>query len=363
MNREIKKRYVDTIGFGILGLGMIAEFHVKAIQELTGCHFVAGYDNIPNRAADFCAKHGGAGYNNLASFMSDKNMDIVCIATPSGLHLDGAVAAAKAGKHIIVEKPLEITTARCDALIAEARANNVRLATIFPSRYHTLSGIIKKAVTQGRLGKIVLADAQIKWYRSQEYYDSGKWRGTWDLDGGGALMNQGIHAIDLLQWFMGNVSEVFALTATLAHERIEVEDTAAAVLKFANGAIGVIEGTTGAYPGFLKKIEICGSKGCITMEEENLTTWKFLEENSEDEEIRRHYGNVTQTGGGASNPAAIGHHGHKLLFESFVNALREDRPVDIDGTEGRKSVEIIEAIYRSATYHCPITLPLNITIK
>ena len=359
MDRLIKKRYVDAIGFGILGLGMIAEFHVMAIKELIGCRFVAGYDTIPGRAADFCTKHGGTGYDNLASFLSDENMDIVCIATPSGLHLDGAVAAARAGKHIIVEKPLEITTARCDVIIAEAGANKVKLATIFPSRYHAISGIVKSAITQGRLGKIVLADAQIKWFRSQEYYDSGKWRGTWNLDGGGALMNQGIHAIDLLQWLMGEVSEVFALTATLAHERIEVEDTAAAVLKFTSGAIGVIAGTTGAYPGFLKKIEICGSKGCITIEEENITTWKFAEEHSKDEEIRRQYGSATQTGGGASDPAAIGHHGHKLLFEAFVNALRDDRPVDIDGAEGRKSVEIIEAIYQSAKYHCPITLPLS----
>ena len=344
--------------FGILGLGMIAEFHVKAIKEISGCSFVAGYDIVPGKSADFCAKHGGTGYDDLASFLSDKNMDIVCIATPSGLHLDGAVAAARAGKHVIVEKPLEVTAARCDAIIAEARANHVRLATIFPSRYHALTGIIKKAIAQGRLGQIALADAQIKWYRTQAYYDSGKWRGTWSMDGGGALMNQGIHAIDLLQWFMGDVLEVYALTATLAHERIEVEDTGAAVLKFANGAIGVIEGTTGAYPGFLKKIEICGSTGSITMEEENITTWKFADEQSEDEEIRQKYGSIGQTGGGASDPAAISYIGHKLLFEDFVNALREDKPVGIDGAEGKKSVEIIEAIYRSAKNHCPVALPL-----
>jgi predicted dehydrogenase len=243
-----------TIGFGILGLGMIAEFHFKAIQELSGCRFVAGFDTIPGRAADFCAKHGGAAYDDLNAFLADREVDIVTVATPSGLHLDGALAAIKAGKHVIVEKPLEITTARCDSIIAEAKAKGVKVGTVFPSRYHGPSKIIKQAIEAGRLGRIVLADAQIKWYRSQEYYDSGKWRGTWQFDGGGALMNQGIHAIDLLQWFMGDVREVYAQTATLAHERIEVEDTAAAVLQFANGAIGVIEGTTSAYPGFLKKL-------------------------------------------------------------------------------------------------------------
>ena len=347
-----------TIGFGIIGPGMIAGFHVKAIKELDGCRFAAAYHPDPGRAADFCAKHGGKGYDDLASFMADKDIDIVSVTTPSGLHLDSALAAARAGKHVIVEKPLEVTAARCDAIIAEAKANNVKLGTIFPSRYHAPSGIIKKAVEQGRLGKIVLADAQIKWYRTQEYYDSGKWRGTWQYDGGGALINQGIHAIDLLQWFVGPVSEVSSYAATLAHERIEVEDTAAAVLKFSSGAIGVIEGTTSAYPGFLKKVEICGSKGCITMEEESITTWKFAEEQPEDEEIRRRYGSSTQTGGGASDPKAIGYHGHKMLFEAFVNSIRENKPFELDGVEGKKSVEIIEAIYRSAKSRAPVTLPL-----
>ena len=347
-----------TIGFGILGLGMIADFHLKAIQELNGCSFVAGFDTIPGRAADFCAKNGGKGYEDLNAFLADKNIDIVTIATPSGLHLDGALAAVKAGKHVIVEKPLEITAARCDTIIAEAKANKVKVGTIFPSRYHGASAIIKKAIQARRLGKIVLAEAQIKWHRTQEYYDSGKWRGTWALDGGGAMMNQGIHAIDLLQWLMGDVSEVFARTATLSHERIEVEDTAAVVLKFKNDAIGVIQATTSAYPGFLKKIEICGSKGCITLEEENIITWKFAEELPEDEEIRRKYSSANKTGGGASDPKAIGHHGHKMLFESFVNSVLEDKPVDIDGTEGRKAVEIIEAAYRSAKSNSPVKLPL-----
>ena len=348
-----------TFGFGILGLGMIAEFHLKAIQEISGCKFVAGFDVIPGRAAEFCAKHGGKGYDNLDAFLADKNIDIVTIGTPSGLHLDGALVAAKAGKHIIVEKPLEITTARCDAIIAEAKANRVKVGAVFPSRYHAASAVVKKAITSGRLGKITLAEAQIKWYRSQEYYDSGKWRGTWQLDGGGALMNQGIHAIDLLQWFMGPVSEVYAQTATLAHERIEVEDTAAVLLKFSNGAIGVIQGSTSAYPGFLKKIEICGSRGSITMEEENIITWKFDKEEPGDEDIRKQFGSATQTGGGASDPKAIGHHGHKLLFEAFAKSLRENKPVDIDGEEGRKAVEIIEAAYRSAKAHKPVELPLK----
>ncbi|MCL2381056.1 MAG: Gfo/Idh/MocA family oxidoreductase [Treponema sp.] len=347
-----------TIGFGIIGLGMIAEFHVKAIKELDGCRFAGGYNPRPGRAAEFCAKHGGTGYDDLNAFMANKDIDIVTIATPSALHLDGAVAAAKAGKHVIIEKPLEITAARCDIIINEARANNVKLGAIFQSRFHAAAGIVKKAIEEGRLGKIATADAQIKWYRTQEYYDKRKARGTLQQDGGGALMNQGIHAIDLLQWLMGDVTEVFAYAATIGHEGIDVEDTASAVLKFANGAVGVIQGTTSAYPGFLKKVEICGSKGCVTMEEENIITWKFTEELPEDEEIRKKYGSATATGGGASDPTAIGHHGHKMLFESFVESVREDKPVVLDGVEGKKSVEIIEAAYRSAKSRTPVTLPL-----
>jgi predicted dehydrogenase len=348
----------DSIGFGIIGLGMIADFHTQAIAGMEGCFFAAGFDALPGRAESFCTGHGGKPYASLDAFLADPDVKIVTIATPSGLHLDSAVAAARAGKHIIVEKPLEISAARCDVIIAEAEKNNVKLGTVFPSRYHRAARLVKDTIASGRLGKIVLADAQIKWFRTQEYYDSGKWRGTWEFDGGGVLMNQGIHGIDLLQWFMGDVAEVFAFSDTLAHERIEVEDTAAASLRFSSGALGVIEGTTGAYPGFLKKIEICGTKGCVTLEEENITTWQFAEETSEDENIRRAYRNAGGTGGGASDPKAIGYHGHRMLFESFVGAVREHKTPAIDGHEGRKAVEIIEGIYRSAKEHKPVALPL-----
>jgi predicted dehydrogenase len=346
-----------TIGFGIIGLGVIADFHVKAINELAGCKFIAGFDTYPGKAGAFCAARGARPYSSLESFLADPEIDIVTIATPSGLHLDGAVAAIRAGKHLIVEKPLEITTARCGAIIAEAEARKVKVGTIFPSRYYDSSRLVKQAVAEQRLGKIVLAGAQIKWYRSQEYYDSGEWRGTWKMDGGGALMNQGIHAVDLLQWLIGDVAEVYAYTGILVHERIEVEDAAVAGVRFVNGALGTIEATTGVYPGFPKKIEICGSQGCITLEEEGITTWQFAEERPEDELIRRQYLNPA-AGSGASDPAAIGHHGHRMLFESFVNAVREDKTPDIDGHEGKKAVEIIEGIYRSAGEHKPVALPL-----
>ncbi len=349
---------MKTLGFGVIGLGVISDVHAKAINDLPGCKLVAGLDAVEARAKQFGETYGCRGYTDLDAFLADEELDIVTIATPSGLHLSGALAAAKAKKHVIVEKPLEITKERCNQIIEACDANGVKLAGVFPSRYHEAPRLIKRAIEEGRFGKIVMADAQVKWFRTQAYYDSGAWRGTWKLDGGGALMNQSIHAIDLLQWFMGEVSEVFAFTGTLAHERIEVEDTAVAALRFANGAMGMIEGTTSAYPGFLKKIEILGTRGSVVLEEESIITWKFDEERPEDVAIRDRYLHGTSSGGGASDPKAIGYHGHKMLFESVVDSIRNDKPVEISGESARNAVEIIEAVYRSAHTGSKVTLPL-----
>ncbi len=351
---------MKKLGFGIIGLGMIAEVHAKAISELEGCRLVAGFDSYGERAKKFAEDHACRGYEDIDRFLADPELDIVTIATPSGLHLDGAVAAAKAGKHVIVEKPLEITKARCQEIIDVCASQGVKLTGVFPSRFHNAPILIKKAIEDGRFGKVVMADAQVKWFRTQAYYDSGAWRGTWKYDGGGALMNQSIHAIDLLQWFMGEVSEVSAFTGTLSHERIEVEDTAVAVLRFKNGAMGVIEGTTSAYPGFLKRIEILGTKGSAVMEEESIIKWQFEQELPEDAGIRDRYLHGTATGGGAADPKAIGYHGHKKLFESFVKSVSENAAVEITGESAAKAVEIIEAIYRSAQGNANVKLPLDV---
>ena len=274
-------------GFGIIGLGMISEFHASAIEHMKDARLVAGFDPVPGRAEAFAKKHGCRGYEKLEEFLKDPELEIVTVATPSGLHMDGAIAAANAKKHVIVEKPLDVTPEKCKAIVDACRKNGVKLSGIFPSRYHEVSQVIKNAIDKGRFGKIAFADAQIKWFRTQEYYDSGAWRGTWKMDGGGCLMNQGIHAIDLLQWFMGPVDEVSAFVNTVGHERIEVEDTAAVALRFRNGAVGTIEGSTCAYPGFLKRIEVMGTKGTAVMEEESLIKWEFAEETEEDKKIRR----------------------------------------------------------------------------
>jgi predicted dehydrogenase len=337
-----------SLGFGIVGCGMIAGFHAKAINEIDGAHLVACQSRRMEAAESFAAEHGGKAYAELADLLADDSIDVITVCTPSGAHLDPAVAAANAGKHVIVEKPLEVTTERCDKIIDACRKNGVTLSTIFPSRFHDSSILLKKAVDDGRFGTLTLGDAYVKWFRTQEYYDSGQWRGTWELDGGGALMNQAIHSVDLLLWLMGDVAEVSAQSATLAHERIEVEDVVTASLKFKNGALGVIEATTAAFPGMLKKIEIHGNQGSAVIEEEDIKTWQFAQEQPDDQAIIEKYASMTETGGGAADPAAIGHAAHAKQFADVVNAINNGSALKIDGAEGRRSVEVILAIYEAA---------------
>jgi UDP-N-acetyl-2-amino-2-deoxyglucuronate dehydrogenase len=347
-----------TIGFGIIGCGMIARFHAKAVADIQGAKVVACFDSIPAAADKYAAEIGCKAYHNLDDMLADPTVNLVTIGTPSGSHMEPAVAAAKAGKNVVVEKPLEVTLARCDAIIEACQTAKVKLATVFPSRFHGSSQLMKQALDQGRLGKLTLGDAYVKWYRTQQYYDSGAWRGTWALDGGGALMNQAIHSVDLLLWFMGPVAEVTAHAATLAHERIEVEDVVVATVKFASGALGVIEATTAAFPGELKRIEIHGDQGSIGMREEDIVTWKFANETSADERLRTDMASKTQTGGGAADPKAIGHHGHTALFKDMVDAIQNHKPLMCDGAEGRRSVELILAIYKAAEMGKAVQLPL-----
>ena len=343
--------------FGIIGCGMIAKFHARAIQDAGG-ELVACYDHIPQAAENIAKEFGATAYHSLDGLLTDSKVEIVTIGTPSGAHCEPAVAAARAGKHVIVEKPLEITLRRCDAIIDACDKAGVTLSTIFPSRFHDSSIKIKNAITANRFGRLTLGDAIVKWYRTQGYYDSGAWRGTWELDGGGALMNQAIHSVDLLTWLMGPIVEVRAQSALLAHERIAVEDTAVATVQFANGALGVIEATTAAYPGYLKRIEIHGAAGSAVLEEEDIIKWDFAESIPDDAAIREAMTNRLSGGGGAADPAAIGHHGHARQFADVLNAIQAGRQPLIDGPEGRRSVEIILAIYKAAETGLAVRLPL-----
>jgi UDP-N-acetyl-2-amino-2-deoxyglucuronate dehydrogenase len=347
-----------TIGFGIIGCGMIAQFHARAIADIRGARVVACYDQVPAAADRLAETIGCKAYHDLRAMLADPAVEVVTIGTPSGAHLDPAVAAAEAGKHVIVEKPLEITLRRCDKIIEACGKSGVTLATIFPSRFHEPSVEIKRAIDGGRFGRLVVGDAIVKWYRTQQYYDSGAWRGTWELDGGGALMNQAIHSVDLLTWLMGPVVEVRAQTGLLAHQRIAVEDVAMATVTFANGAMGVIEASTAIYPGYLKRIEIHGSEGTAVMEEEDIIKWDFAKPLKRDAAIHQKMAGRQSGGGGAADPKAIGHHGHTRQFQDVLAAIKKSTKPLVDGIEGRRSVEIILAIYKAAETGRAQKLPL-----
>ena len=347
-----------SFGFGIIGCGMISRFHAKAIADIENAHLVGCWNRTPESADKLAEETDCKAYGTLEEMLADSEIQVVTIGTASGAHLDPAVAAAEAGKHVIIEKPLEVTLERCDQIIQACEKNNVKLATIFPSRFHQSSQLMKSAVESNKFGQLTMGDAYVKWYRTQEYYDSGAWRGTWEMDGGGALMNQAIHSVDLLYWFMGPVKSIVAQTATLAHERIEVEDVATASIQFENGALGVIEATTAAFPGALKKIELHGSLGSATLEEEDISVWEFAEPTDEDKQLLESMSNQTETGGGAADPAAIGHHGHTELFKDTLRAIESGGKPLIDGHEGRRSVEIILAIYKAAQSGQRVELPL-----
>jgi predicted dehydrogenase len=346
-------------GFAIVGCGMISRFHAKAIADIEGAEIVGCFDSFGTAAEKYAEEIGCTAYDKLDDLLANPDVDIVTVCTPSGAHQEPAVAAANAGKHVVVEKPLEVTLARCDNIINACRANNVKLCTILPSRFSPANIAMKHAIDSGRFGKLTLGDSFIKWWRSQEYYDSGGWRGTFALDGGGAYMNQGIHNVDLLYWFMGDVAQVAAFTATLAHERIEVEDTGVATLRFANGALGVLEATTSAYPGLLKRTEIHGTTGSAIVEQDTIKLWDFAEESAEDETVRSQLMSEDTNTGGASDPTAIDYSGHREQLKDFINAIADGTEPVVNGEEGRKSVELILAIYKSSWTETIVKLPLD----
>jgi UDP-N-acetyl-2-amino-2-deoxyglucuronate dehydrogenase len=347
------------IGFGIVGCGMISRFHAKAIESIRGAEIVACYDQFNPGADKYAAEIGCTPYHDLARMLADERVNVVTICTPSGAHAEPAVAAANAGKHVVVEKPLEVTLKRCDRIIDACRRNKVQLCTIFPSRFNPAMVEVKRAIEEGRFGQLTLGDAYVKWWRTQEYYDSGAWRGTFALDGGGAYMNQGVHNVDLLYSFMGDVAEVTGHVATLAHTGIEVEDVGVATLRFKSGALGVIEATTAAFPGLLKKIEIHGTKGTAVVEEDEIQKWEFAKKSPRDRSITEKYGKGTSGGGGAADPAAISFEGHARQLKDFIRAVQEGTKPLVDGEEGRKSVEIILAIYKASWTGRTVKLPLK----
>ncbi|MFH5181853.1 Gfo/Idh/MocA family protein [Paenibacillus sp. TAB 01] len=265
----------QPLKFAIVGAGVIAHFHAKALSHLAGGELVAVADNQPEVGRQFAETYGiPSVYTDYEEMLKRDDIDCICVCTPSGLHGEVVIAAAQAGKHVFCEKPLEITSEKMQRMIDVCRQNRVKLGCVFQRRVMPASLAVKKAVEAGKLGKPLLGDAYLKYYRSPEYYRSAGWRGTWELDGGGALMNQGVHGIDVIQWLMGDVQSVFAYSAALARD-IEVEDTAVAVLKYKSGAFGVIQGTTSVYPGLETSFALHGEKGSILFADSGIKQWSI----------------------------------------------------------------------------------------
>ncbi len=335
-------------GFGIIGAGGIAEVHARVIETIMDVTLVGVSDLDPARANRFAEEFSCKVFGSPEELCNDSLIDIVCICTPSGAHLEPSIAAINAGKHCIIEKPLEISLSRCDKIIEAGIRNRVTVAGIFPMRYSKVNGELKAAVDQGRFGKLVMGDAYIKWHRNPEYYSDVRWRSLMELSGGGALMSQGIHSVDLLQWFMGRVDAVSAFSGLLGHKNIEVEDAVVASLQFASGALGVIEASTAVNPGFYRRIEILGTGGSVITEEENVLAWKFDQERDEDRKIREKYSGDHKSGGGVSDPKAISDAGHLRQILDIIRSIDNGHSPAVDGIEARKAVEIVLAVYESA---------------
>lgn len=340
------------LGFAIIGAGNIGPVHAQAIQAIPGARVSVVCNRGEVRGRALAEAYGAAWVADYEQAVERTDVDVVCICSPSGSHTEIAEAAARAGKHLAVEKPIDVTLERADRIIQAASQAGVKLTCIFPSRFTAGVHKVKEALAQGRLGRLALADAYVKWYRPQAYYQ-GSWRGTLALDGGGALMNQSIHTIDLLQWLAGPVETVFGRTATLAHT-IEAEDTASAVLTFRTGALGVIQGATSCWPGDPARLELHGDRGTIILEEGRIAAWKLAEAEPGEEE--KMLALEQRLGSGSADPLGISYELHRRQLADLVEAIKEDRPPVIAGAEARKAVEIILAIYRSAKIEAPVKL-------
>lgn len=336
-----------VIRFAVVGVGAVGELHLDSITKARGAELVAICDKNKELLMKQKSKYKVDIYTDFSEMLRREDIDVVNICTPSGMHGELIEQAARAGKHVICEKPLEISVEKADRAIATCREHGVKLAGILQSRLLPANEKIKRTVEAGRLGDIIMANARILWYRPQEYYDKGGWRGTWQIDGGGALMNQSIHTIDLMQWIAGPVKSVYAKGGTFAHE-MEAEDLGIALVTFKNGAVGSITGSTCVYPGLDASIEIVGKKGTIVSRDNQITTWNIQGGNEleESQEILATYGS-SNCGSGASDPMAISNMGHILQIEDMVNAILEDREPIVNGEEARKSVAIICGIYES----------------
>ena len=335
----------NQVGFGIIGAGMIASWHAEAIKSLANCRLAGVYDPVFPAAQILAEKFGCQSFDSLDKLLACKDIQAVTIATPSGMHGKLSVAAANAQKHIFCEKPLEITVEKADEIIRACEKNNVLLTPVFQSRFSEPVKKIKAAIDQGRFGKMLLASVQMHWFRADEYYSRSNWRGTWAMDGGGALMNQAVHMIDLLLYLNGEPEEVAAFSGTLTHN-IEVEDNLCAAIKYRNGSFGTVEVSTSCAPGFPRRLELAGSNGSVVLEEDKITRWQFSDPLPGDECMVNTLSEISA--GGGSAPGNISIAGHAAQLNDFADAILNGKPLFLNGQEGRRAVELICGIYEAA---------------
>ncbi len=341
------------LGFGLIGAGAIAHFHARAVAASNGGRVVGVVSRSRATAENFAREHGiGFAGDDVATLLARPDVDAVCITTPSALHLAPALAAISAGKHLMIEKPLDYTVEGTDRILEAAARAGVRVGSIFQARFGDAARSLKAALDAGRFGRMVLASCYVKWNRTPEYYTG--WKGKLSEDGGGALINQAIHGVDLLQWFAGMPEQVFAWTTQRVHD-IESEDTCVAALRYASGAMGTIEASTAVWPGWSRRLEICGEHGSAVMEDDDITRWEFREARPEDGKIRGTRESASM-GSGAAAPMAIKFEGHLRQMQDFIDGIRDGRPFFIEGREARKAVALVRAVYESAASGKPVRL-------
>ncbi len=336
---------MKTYNVGLVGAGSRGTTHARVLEGLEGTQLVAVAEPREDVGRKLAEEHGSRWHPSLDELLAWSDVEVVLLCTPSGMHADQTIQAGQAGRHVIVEKPMATTLWDADRMIAACRDAGVRLAVIFQHRFSRDALCLKHALDAGLFGQPVLGNGLVHWYRSQEYYEaSGGWRGTWELGGGGALMNQSIHTIHLLQWMLGPVESLYGYIGTLAHD-IEVEDTASATLRFGSGALGTIQGATSVYESLPIRVEIRGTEGAATLEGSELSLWCPAREATvlTEQDLK-----IVQ-----------GQSAHQRQLREIFTALREDRQPPVAGEEARKAVEIVLGIYHSAPIGQPVTFPLS----
>ncbi|MGB5873140.1 MAG: Gfo/Idh/MocA family oxidoreductase [Bacteroidota bacterium] len=344
-----------NIGFGIVGGGLVAPFHLNAIRDSRGGNAIGVFDISRERATQVAERFAIKVFSSLQEMLEDKNVNVVCVATPNHLHTDAVIQAAKAGKHVLTEKPPAMSLKETDEMIDVCKNEAVKLGCFVQCRVRKAIQAMKSAVDSGRFGKLLHADAYMKWFRPQEYYTSDGWRGQ-KKSGSGVTVAQGFHYIDLLQYLVGPASNVDARMTNIGHPGISVEDEVVAHIQYRCGAKGVVQLSTALWPGTDIRIEINGTHGTAVMIGEKIQTWKFTDERPEDEQIRTLGDSSQATGAGGA--ADFGHRDHTVVVQDMIDCIKSDRDVIIPVTSVRPTLEMVLAMYHSAKHNRPITLPI-----